>query len=187
MYVAHRNVCSSLEAHLAAVEAMLARIPASCQILYLVYCIVHKVKIRGGSTGTWEQKRILKNRYSVFIQDISDLHSTVYSFFKSKMFRFRLECPDGRLSRSHLRNLFQKVFPDGRYSIHLSINQLHTQLINQKNSLLNDNRVGQPFFSKERNVRAFCPVLYKRTDRFLRSFPFFIKERKDLCVLSRSL
>ena len=30
-------------------------------------------------------------------------------------------------------------------------------------------------------------VLYKRTERFLRSFPFFIKERNDLCVLSRSL
>ena len=80
MYVAHRNVCSSLEAHLAAVEATLARIPAYCQILYLVYCIVHKVKIRGGSTGTWEQKRILKNRYSVFIQDISHLHSTVSEY-----------------------------------------------------------------------------------------------------------
>ncbi len=28
--------------------------------------------------------------------------------------RFRMECPDGRLSRSHLRTLFQKVFPDGK-------------------------------------------------------------------------
>ena len=48
-------------------------------------------------------------------------------------------------------------------------------------------RVGHPFFSKEPNVLAFFPILYKRTERFLRSFPFFIKERNDLCVLSRSL
>ena len=44
-----------------------------------------------------------------------------------------------------------------------------------------------PVFSKERNVLAFFPVLYNRTKRSLRSFPFFIKERDDLCVLSRSL
>ena len=46
---------------------------------------------------------------------------------------------------------------------------------------------GHPFFSKECNVLPFFPVLYKRTERSLRSFPFFIKERNDLCVLSRSL
>ena len=27
--------------------------------------------------------------------------------------RFRKECPDGKLTRHHLRSLFQKVFPDG--------------------------------------------------------------------------
>ena len=37
-------------------------------------------------------------------------------------------------------------------------------------------RVGHPFFSKERNVLAFFPVLYKRTECFFCSFPFFIKE-----------
>merc|ERR1711974_553586 len=30
--------------------------------------------------------------------------------------RFRKECPDGRLTRHHLRALFQKVFPDGNAS-----------------------------------------------------------------------
>ena len=48
-------------------------------------------------------------------------------------------------------------------------------------------RVGHPFFSKERTVLAFFPVLFKRTERSLSSFPFFIKERNDLCVHSRSL
>ena len=42
-------------------------------------------------------------------------------------------------------------------------------------------RVGHPFFSKERSN------LYKTTDRSLRSFPFFIKERSDPCVLFGSL
>ena len=41
-------------------------------------------------------------------------------------------------------------------------------------------------FAKERNVLAFFPVLYKRTGRFLRSFPFFAKERDILYVLFRS-
>ena len=27
--------------------------------------------------------------------------------------RFRIECPDGKLTRTHLKELFQKVFPDG--------------------------------------------------------------------------
>ena len=48
-------------------------------------------------------------------------------------------------------------------------------------------RVGHPFFSKERNGFAFFSVLYKRTEQFLHSFPFFIKEWNDLCVLFRSL
>ena len=48
------------------------------------------------------------------------------------------------------------------------------------------------FRSLEKNVAffaffAFFPVLYKRTKCFLRSFPFFIKERNNLCVLFRSL
>ena len=47
--------------------------------------------------------------------------------------------------------------------------------------------VGHPFFSKERNILAFFPVLYKRTEQSLRSFPFFIKEQNNLCILSRSL
>ena len=45
-------------------------------------------------------------------------------------------------------------------------------------------RVGHPFFSKECNILAFFPVIYKRTERSLGSFPFFIKEQNDLCVLS---
>ena len=48
-------------------------------------------------------------------------------------------------------------------------------------------RVGHPFFSKECNVLAFFSVLYKRTWRSLRSFPFFIKEHGVLCILFRSL
>ena len=48
-------------------------------------------------------------------------------------------------------------------------------------------RVGHPFFSKERNILAFFPILYKRKESFLHSFPFFIKEQNDLCVLFRSL
>ena len=30
------------------------------------------------------------------------------------MLRFREECPDGKLSRLHLKNLFQQVFPEGK-------------------------------------------------------------------------
>ena len=41
-------------------------------------------------------------------------------------------------------------------------------------------------FAKEQNVLAFFPILYKRTGRSLRSFPFFAKERNVLYVLSRS-
>ena len=48
-------------------------------------------------------------------------------------------------------------------------------------------RVEHPFFSEERNVLAFFSVLYKRMEHFLHSFPFFINERNDLCVLSHSL
>ena len=35
-------------------------------------------------------------------------------------------------------------------------------------------------FQKNRTIFAFFSVLYKRTERFLRSFPFFIKERNIL-------
>ena len=50
-------------------------------------------------------------------------------------------------------------------------------------------RVGQwhPFFSKGHPIFAFFSVLDKRTERSLHYFPFFIKERSDLCVLFRSL
>ena len=41
--------------------------------------------------------------------------------------------------------------------------------------------------SFQKNALAFFPILYKRTECFLRSFPFFIKEQNDHCVLSRSL
>ena len=36
-------------------------------------------------------------------------------------------------------------------------------------------------------VGQWASILFKRTERSLRSFPFFIKERNDLCVLFRSL
>ena len=49
------------------------------------------------------------------------------------------------------------------------------------------NRVGILSFKKNVPIFAFFSVLYKRTDRSLRSFLFFIKERNDLCVLFRSL
>ena len=49
------------------------------------------------------------------------------------------------------------------------------------------NRVGHPFFSKERNILAIFSVLYKRMQRSLRSFLFFIKEHGVLCILFRSL
>ena len=29
------------------------------------------------------------------------------------IFRFRNECPDGKLTKQHLKTLFEKVFPDG--------------------------------------------------------------------------
>ena len=35
--------------------------------------------------------------------------------------------------------------------------------------------------------QGWASVLFKRTERSLRSFPFFYKERNDLCVLFRSL
>ena len=38
-------------------------------------------------------------------------------------------------------------------------------------------------FAKERNVVAYFPVLYKRTQRPLRFFPFFAIERDVLYVL----
>ena len=31
------------------------------------------------------------------------------------LFRFRNECPDGKLTKHHLKTLFEKVFPDGRW------------------------------------------------------------------------
>ena len=42
-------------------------------------------------------------------------------------------------------------------------------------------------FQKNGAIFAFFSVLYKRTKWPLRSFPFFIKERNDLCVLFHSL
>ena len=42
-------------------------------------------------------------------------------------------------------------------------------------------------FQKNVPIFAFFSVLYKRTERSLRSFLFFIKERNNLCVLFRSL
>ena len=42
-------------------------------------------------------------------------------------------------------------------------------------------------FQKNLPIFAFFSVLYKRMFRSLRSFPLFIKERSDLCVLFRSL
>ena len=44
--------------------------------------------------------------------------------------------------------------------------------------------------SAQKNVtkrQGWASVLFKRTFGSLRSFPFFIKERIDLCVLFRSL
>ena len=38
-----------------------------------------------------------------------------------------------------------------------------------------------------RNKQGWATVLFKRTFQSLRSFPFFIKEPNDLCVLFRSL
>ena len=35
--------------------------------------------------------------------------SVVLLFF----FRFRNECPEGKLTKQHLKTLFEKVFPDG--------------------------------------------------------------------------
>ena len=34
--------------------------------------------------------------------------------YQVPLFRFREECPNGRLSRVHLITLFQKIFPEGR-------------------------------------------------------------------------
>ena len=42
-------------------------------------------------------------------------------------------------------------------------------------------------FQKNGTIFALFSVLYNRTERSLRSFPFFIKEWNDLCVLFRSL
>ena len=36
-------------------------------------------------------------------------------------------------------------------------------------------------------AQGWASVLFKRTEQSLRSFPFFIKERSDLCILLRSL
>ena len=35
--------------------------------------------------------------------------------------------------------------------------------------------------------QGWASVLFKRTERFLHSFPFFKKEQNDLCVLFHSL
>ena len=48
-------------------------------------------------------------------------------------------------------------------------------------------RVGHLFFSKERNILAFFPVLYKRTKCFFAFFPVLYKRTERSCVLSRSL
>ena len=40
------------------------------------------------------------------------------------------------------------------------------------------------FYTK---IQGWASVLFKRTFRSLRSFPFFIKEHSNLCVLFRSL
>ena len=42
-------------------------------------------------------------------------------------------------------------------------------------------------FQKNGTIFAFFSVFYKRTERSLHSFLFFIKKRNDLCVLFRSL
>ena len=42
-------------------------------------------------------------------------------------------------------------------------------------------------FQKNVTIFAFFSVLYKRMERSLRSFPFFIKEQNVFCVLLRSL
>ena len=42
-------------------------------------------------------------------------------------------------------------------------------------------------FQKNGTIFAFFSILYKRTERSLHSFPFFIKEQNDLCILFRSL
>ena len=52
---------------------------------------------------------------------------------------------------------------------------LHDNL-KMKTLSIND-RVGHPFFSKERNVLTLFGVLFKRTKYSLHSFTFFIKER----------
>ena len=54
---------------------------------------------------------------------------------------------------------------------------------------VNVNFAGLGILSFQKNVPifAFFSVLYKRMFRSLSSFPFFIKERSDLCILFRSL
>ena len=42
-------------------------------------------------------------------------------------------------------------------------------------------------FQKNGTIFALFSILYKRMERSLRSFPFFIKERNHLCVLFCSL
>ena len=41
------------------------------------------------------------------------------------IFRFRNECPDGKLTKQHLKTLFEKVFPDG---IQLKMNAQYSEL-----------------------------------------------------------
>ena len=49
---------------------------------------------------------------------------------------------------------------------------------------IGDNAVGNVAVG---SVAVGYVAVFKRTKQSLHSFPFFIKERNDLCVLSRSL
>ena len=48
-------------------------------------------------------------------------------------FRFRDECPNGKLSRLHLKTLFQQVFPEGKIYILFTICHTHCLLAIQIN------------------------------------------------------
>ena len=54
-------------------------------------------------------------------------------------------------------------------------------------ALLPCSGLGIRSFQKNGTIFAFFSALYKRTERSLRSFPFFIKERNNLCILFCSL
>ncbi|XP_023337528.1 uncharacterized protein LOC111708396 [Eurytemora carolleeae] len=69
---------------------------------------IDRVKAKYMDTGSY-----LRPHDILFcLQNTKFSEEKIISWFK----RFRLECPDGRLSRTHLRELFQKVFPDGNSS-----------------------------------------------------------------------